>query len=134
MRTDRRRLNRLGWIVFTLAVLEGGWMAFDGGHALVTGDYVTPRSGRFAGQLGLWAHLVSAAGIEPRSALMKLIHLILGTVWLDAALWFALGLPWSRVGILVCAILSLWYLPFGTLLSLVQIVLLAFAAVHGTES
>jgi hypothetical protein len=28
-----------------LALLEGGWLAFDGIHAFATGDYVTPSSG-----------------------------------------------------------------------------------------
>ncbi len=38
-------MNWLVWIVVLLAFVEGGWLAFDGGHALVTGDYVTPSSG-----------------------------------------------------------------------------------------
>ena len=45
-------MHWLGWVVLLLAFTEGGWLAFDGGHALVVGDYVTPRTGRFAGQLG----------------------------------------------------------------------------------
>jgi hypothetical protein len=40
------------------------------------------------------------------------------------AVCFALRVPWARPAMLVCAVLGLWYLPFGTLLSLVQIVLL----------
>lgn len=113
-----------GWFVLALALIEGGWLAFDGGHALIVGDYVTPKSGAFAGQLGPWAKLVSAVGIEPRSTLMMGIHLALGVVWLVVMACFALRLPWAWSGMLGCAVLGLWYLPFGTFLSVTQIVLL----------
>jgi len=118
------RWHWLGWIVLLLAFIEGGWLAFDGGRALVVGDYVTPKTGRFAGQLGPWANVVSAAGIEPRSTLMKSIHLVLGAAWLGVAAAFAARVGWAWWGMLACAAASLWYLPFGTFLSVVQIVLL----------
>ena len=63
----------LKWIIVLLAVTEAGWMTFDGLRALVVGDYVTPKTGEWAGQLGPWSRLVSAVGIEPRSTLMKCI-------------------------------------------------------------
>jgi hypothetical protein len=44
--------------------------AYDGSRALIVGDYVTPKSGAYAGQLGPWAKLVAAVGIEPRSTVM----------------------------------------------------------------
>ena len=117
-------MSRLSWIVLLLAVLEAGWLTFDGARALIVGDYVTARSGPYAGQLGPWSKLVAAAGIPPRSTLMKGIHVGLGALWLAVAACFALDFPWARQAMLVCAVLGLWYLPFGTLLSLVQIVLL----------
>jgi hypothetical protein len=84
-----------------------------------------------AGHLGPWPRVVSAVGIEPRSTLMKSIHLGLGAAWLVVMICFAVGLPWAGSGMLVCAVLGLWYLPFGTVLSLVQIVLLLQPAVRG---
>lgn len=121
-------MHWLGWVVVALALIEGGWMAFDGGRALVVGDYVTPQSGQYAGQLGPWAKVVSAVGIEPRSTLMKSIHLGLGVAWVGVTICFALRFAWAWAGMLVCAVLGLWYLPFGTLLSIVQIVLLLKAS------
>jgi hypothetical protein len=115
-------------IVLILAVIESGWLTFDGGRALIVGDYVTPKSGSYAGQLGPWARVVSAVGIEPRSTVMKLIHLCLGAIWLGVAVCFALGLAWARTGMLLMAVLGLWYVPFGTLLSVIQIVLLVVRA------
>jgi hypothetical protein len=117
-------MHLLGWLVLLLAFIEGGWLAFDGGRALVVGDYLTPRSGRFAGQLGPWSKLVSAIGIEPRSTLMKSVHLVLGSTWLIVMACFALRFPWAWWGMLVCAIAAVWYLPFGTMLSLIQVLLL----------
>ncbi len=53
-----------------LAALEAGWMMFDGMRALIVGDYVTPKKGPYAGQLGPWSKLVSAIGLAPRSTLI----------------------------------------------------------------
>ncbi len=104
-------MHWLAWVVLVLAFVEGGWLAVDGGHALVSGDYVTPSSGQYAGQLGPWAKVVSAVGIRPRSTLMKSIHLALGLAWLAVIFCFALQLPWAWSGMLVCAVLGLWYVP-----------------------
>lgn len=127
-------MHWLGWVVVALSLIEAGWLAFDGGRALLVGDYVTPKSGQYAGQLGPWSKVVSAVGIEPRSTLMKSIHLVLGVAWLGLMVCFVLGLPWARTAMLVCAVLGLWYLPFGTLLSVIQIVLLLLPALHGAGS
>jgi len=114
----------LRWVILILALTEGGWFAFDGLRALTVGDYVTPTTGRYAGQLGPWARVVSAAGLEPRSTLMKSIFAVYGLLWLVAMACFAAGWRWAWHAMLVAAIGALWYLPFGTLLSLLQVVLL----------
>jgi hypothetical protein len=116
------------WLIALLAVLEAGWLAFDGTHALLTGDYVTPRSGRFAGQLGPWARLVSLAGVDPRSRGMRILHVVLGSGWLAMTVVFLSGAEWGRAGMLLFAVASLWYLPFGTALSVFQIVLLLLSS------
>lgn len=123
-------MHWLGWILVVLAFVEGGWLAFDGGHALVTGEYVTPKSGQYAGQLGPWSKLVSAVGIAPRSTLMKLIHVALGVTWLVVIACFIWGLPWAWWGMILCAVAGLWYLPFGTMLRVIQIVLLMLPAIR----
>ena len=99
-------------------------MAFDGAHALYHGDYVTPSSGPHAGQLGPWSQVVAALGLEPRGLTMKLVFLSLGGAWLVVLVVYALRAPRAWKGMLVCAVLSLWYLPFGTLLGLIQIAFL----------
>ena len=122
--------SRLAWIVIVLAFIEAGWLAFDGTRALVVGDYLTPTSGPHAGQLGPWSKVVAAAGIEPRSTLMKCVHLGLGAAWLAVIFCYAMRAPWAWTGMLVCAVLGLWYLPVGTLLSVLQIALLLLPALR----
>lgn len=115
----------LSWVIVFLAVAEAGWMAFDGTRALITGDYVTPSSGEYAGQLGPWARVVSAVGLAPRSTLMKMIFVIYGVAWLGITAVFAFGnAPWTWAAMFVAALLSLWYVPIGTALGVLQLILL----------
>jgi hypothetical protein len=113
-----------GWLVVALSTLNAGWMAFDGIRAMVVGDYVTPKSGDYAGQLGPWHHLASAVGIGPRSTLMKAIFVAYGLAWLVIIGYYAAGAPWARGAMIAAAALSLWYLVVGTLVSAIVLVLL----------
>jgi len=123
-------MHWIGWIVIGLAVIEGGWLLFDGLHAFATGDYVTPSTGRHAGQLGPWSKLWSSAGIDPRSTLVRSVHVGIGAAWLGAIAAFLLGASWGWGAMLACAIAGVWYLPFGTLLSVIQIALLLLPALR----
>ena len=53
-----------------------------GHRAFIVGDDVTPRSGPYAGQLGPWSRVVSAARIEPRPSPMKSIFVVCGAALL----------------------------------------------------
>ena len=110
--------------IVILVFLTAGWMLFDGTRALITGDYVTPKTGEYAGQLGPWTTLITAVGIEPRSTLMKSIFVIHGFAALTIAACFRLGLPWARAALIVVSIVGLWYLPFGTITNLIVLILL----------
>jgi hypothetical protein len=113
-----------GWLVAALVVLNAGWMAFDGARALIVGDYVTPKTGQYAGQLGPWSKVVQAVGIEPRSTLMKSIFLIYGLAFLATMAAFLMKASWAWAAMITLAVLGLWHLPFGTLINLIIIVLL----------
>lgn len=118
------------WVVVLLGLSTGGWMGFDGLHALLKGDYVTPRTGLHAGRLGPWSHLVAAIGLEPRSPLMKLLFVAYGIAWSCALAAFALEVPGGRRAVLVVAFASLWYAPIGTALSAAVIALLLLPSLH----
>ena len=84
----------MGWVrcaAVVLALIPGVWMTLDGMRALVVGDYVTPRSGPYAGQLGPWHRPVAAVGIDPRGTPIKLTIAGLGFLWLAGAAACALG-------------------------------------------
>jgi len=112
------------WIIIALSLIQGAWLLFDGSRALISGDYTTPSSGPHAGQLGPWAQVVSALGINPRSTGMKVIHVLLGAAWLVAAILAVLQTGGHRWLLLGCSLASLWYLPIGTVFSAVVLILL----------
>jgi len=61
---------------------------------------------------------------------VKCLHVAIGAAWLGAVAWFALGGRRVMFSILACAVGGLWYLPFGTLISVVVIALLFVPAVR----
>jgi hypothetical protein len=111
----------LKYIVMALALLEAGWMAFDGSRALITGHYTTRSQGPGAGQLGPWTKPISAVGLDPRSTAMKVVFVGYGGIWLAATIAFALNPRKAQGAMLIAAAGSLWYLPVGTAFSCVQL-------------
>jgi hypothetical protein len=126
-------MHTLKWIVLALACLQGGWLVFDGSHALLVGDYITPATGPHAGQLGPWSGVVSAFGIEPRSTFIKCLLLILGLAWIGAVVFFAVRPVSGRSVIFGCAVGSLWYLPSGTFTGILVLALLLTTRSYGTK-
>jgi hypothetical protein len=112
------------WLSVLLIAASAGWMTFDGLHALIAGDYITPRSGDFAGQLGPWANLVQAIGLDPRSVWMKLVFVVQGAGTLTVIVQFVLNRPWAQTALLATMLLGLWYLPIGTLINLLALIIL----------
>ncbi len=103
-------------------------MLYDGLHAFVTGNYTTPRSGEYAGQLGPWAGLVASVGLPPTGLVMKSLHVGLGASWLVSA-YVLMRSSGVRTGpLLLTAVLSLWYLPFGTLAGVLVLALVGISA------
>ena len=117
-------MNWKNSVIVILVGFTAGWMLFDGTRALIVGNYITPTSGEYAGQLGPWSSLVTAAGIEPRSTLMKLIFVGYGLTELAIAACFVFGLAWARTAMIVVCILGLWFLPIGTAVNVIALILL----------
>ena len=111
-------------IICVLMILTSGWMLFDGSRALILGDYVTPASGEYAGQLGPWATIVESVGIDPRSTTMKLTFVLYGLAGLATAIGFIRNHSWGRKAVFAVTILGLWYLPVGTVTNLIALLLL----------
>lgn len=101
-------------------------MILDGARALTFGDYVTPSSGRYAGQLGPWSAVVQGMGIDPRSSLMKVAFVVIGAVHLLGAGAVAVSASPAAVWLAgVAALSGLWYLPVGTLGDAIVLLILA---------
>ncbi len=117
-------LSVMKWVIVFLAVLNFGYMAFDGTRALVTGSYITPSSGEYKGRLGPWSKVVSAIGIEPESTLMKALFVIWGVAGLVVTVLFLKDPARYKSVLLVANLCSLWYAFAGTTSSLIQLILL----------
>ena len=103
-------------ITSLIALLVGGWMIFDGVHVLTTGKYFGPE------KPGPWSDVVAAAGINPFG--IGIPFIALGVLWLLFLSAVLLRQPWAWYAALLTAILTLWYVPVGTILSLLYILLL----------
>ena len=112
------------WVVAGLVLLNGGWMAFDGGRALIVGDFVTPKSGRHAGALGPWARIPEALGVSPRSTVVRATFLLYGCAYLLAVFGLLAGARFAWSVLLSIAVLGFWYVPFGLLINMVVVALL----------
>ncbi|MGH2691053.1 MAG: hypothetical protein ACRDHM_00935 [Actinomycetota bacterium] len=112
------------WLAAGLSMFEAGFMLIDGARALITGEYISPKSGKYAGKLGPWAVLVRRIGVDPEGVAMKRTFVAYGVVWLGVSVGFLAGFEWAWAAMLFAAVGSLWYLVVGTITSLVVIVLL----------
>ncbi len=100
-------------LIFASA-LQGMWMLADGIHALRSGLYYGPR-------LGPWAAIVSRAGIDPTSTTMMWIFVTFGVLWLVVLALVVARARHAMTVALLAAIITLWFLPIGTLLSAMTI-------------
>jgi hypothetical protein len=103
-------------ILSLIALLVGGWMIFDGVHVLTTGRYFGPE------KPGPWSDLVAAVGLDPFG--FGVTFIVLGFLWLLSLAAVLLRQRQAWYAALVTAILTLWYLPVGTILALLYIALL----------
>ena len=107
--------------------LNAGYMVFDGVHAFATGDYMTPKTGTRTGQLGPWSTVVRAVGLNPRSSFVKGFLVMQGMATLALLGCYFLRWSWAAAALKGAAIAGLWYLPIGTILNTITLILLFIA-------
>ena len=103
-------------MISLVALLVGGWMIFDGTHVLTTGKYFGPE------KPGPWSDLVSLVGLDPFRFGVPFI--VLGALWLLFLGLMLLHQTWAWYGALLTAVATLWFLPVGTVFSVLYIVML----------
>lgn len=105
------------WALGAIALVVGGFQVVDGVHVLRHGRYIGPPTP------GPWRHVVSAAGLDPFS--IGPVFVALGAAWLLGFAWLiATGSGAAWYACVTVAALTLWYLPVGTALALVALVVL----------
>lgn len=97
------------WVVTFVAGICGSWMIFDGVYVLRNGKYFGPDVP------GPWHHLIAIIGFDPLK--FGSVFIALGVMWLLATISHLMR--FSDVPIVLVALASLWYIPFGTAISIV---------------
>ncbi len=102
--------------IIILSLLNGGFMLIDGIYVLKNGKYIGPA------KPGLWANIFQLFNID----VFKLgpLFIIFGLAWLCFTAVYISNFDWaSTFGVIMC-VFTLWYLPVGTVFSLVILTLL----------
>jgi len=95
------------WLFMAGSWAMGWWMTFDGLHSRLFGDYI-----RINGQLGPWASLARAVGLDPNQLAFTFVAFGLGLI--GASFGVYLRRPWGFVASLVIVAACLLYVGFGT--------------------
>ena len=106
-------------LVTILGFLNGGYMLLDGIIVLVKGKYIGPE------KPGPWANLFYKLNID----VFKLgpVFIVFGLLWLIWLYGLWTNQNWVYAFGLIISILTLWYLPVGTLFSMIILLALIFA-------
>jgi hypothetical protein len=109
------------WLYLALTWLLGWWLIYDGLRQRLLGDFV-----RLDGQLGPWASLAQALGIDPSRLSLPFIALGFGLISASFGVYWRRR--WGYGAALVLSTLALLYLGFGTPLALLSLILLLLPA------
>lgn len=102
--------------IIILSALNGGFMLIDGMYVLKNGKYIGPA------KPGPWANIFQFFNID----VFKLgpLFIMFGLAWLCFIAVYISNFDWAfTFGVIMC-VLTLWYLPVGTVFSLLILTLL----------
>lgn len=103
-------------LIIILGLLNGGYMLLDGLYVLIKGKYIGPE------KPGPWANLFSKLNVD----VFKLgpLFVIFGLLWLAWIFALLTKQGWAYGFGIFISIATLWYLPVGTLFSIVILIVL----------
>jgi hypothetical protein len=106
-------------LISLLALLNGTYMLFDGIYVMLKGKYFGPE------KPGPWANIFYKLNVD----VFKLgpLFIIFGLLWLTWLYAFWSHQTWAYFFGIIISIISLWYLPVGTLFSIIILILLLTA-------
>jgi hypothetical protein len=103
-------------VLIIIGLLNGGYMFVDGVFVMLKGKFIGPE------KPGPWAHFFYKLNID----VLKLgpVFITYGVLWLlwVYALWT--NQSWTYIFGLLISLFTIWYLPVGTLFSLIIIFIL----------
>lgn len=105
-------------LITILGFLTGSYMLLDGIFVIINGKFIGPD------KPGPWANLFYKFNID----VFKLgpLFIVFGLLWLTWLYFLCTNQPWSYIYGLILSVLTLWYLPIGTLFSAIIIGILVF--------
>jgi hypothetical protein len=105
-------------LITILGILNGGYMLLDGIFVMIKGKYIGPE------KPGPWANLFYKLNVD----VFKLgpVFIVFGLLWLIWLYGLWTNQNWAYTFGLIISILTLWYLPVGTLFSIIIFVVLVF--------
>jgi hypothetical protein len=104
--------------ILLLSLLNAGYMLLDGIYVMVKGKYIGPE------KPGPWAELFYNFKIDVFA--LGPLFILFGLAWFIWIYAFITRRHWAfGYGCTIC-VLTLWYLPVGTLLSLIILLLIIF--------
>ncbi len=105
-------------LITILGLLNGGYMLLDGIYVMMKGKYIGPE------KPGPWASLFEKSGAD----VFKLgpLFMVFGALWLIWLYSLWTNQSWFYLFGIVISVLTFWYLPVGTLFSLIILLVLIF--------
>lgn len=105
-------------VITFLGLLNGVYMLLDGIFVIITGKYIGPE------KPGPWAEIFYKMNVNVfKLGWLFILYGLLWLVWLYA-LWT--NKDWAYPFGLFISLISLWYLPLGTLISILILISLLF--------
>jgi len=98
-------------LITILGLLNGGYMLIDGIYVMMKGKYIGPE------KPGPWSYIFEKLDIN----VFKLgpLFIAFGVLWLIWLYSLWTNQSWSYLFGIIISILTLWYLPVGTIFSLI---------------
>jgi len=106
-------------LLILLGLVNGVYMLADGIFVMIKGKFIGPD------KPGPWAELFYRFDIDVFA--LGPLFAFFGLLWLIWVYAFWANLTWYNVYGIAISFLTLWYLPIGTLLSILIIVMLYFS-------
>ena len=106
-------------LITILGLLNGGYMLLDGIYVMLKGKYIGPE------KPGPWANLFYKLKIDVFN--LGPLFIGFGLLWLFWLYCLWTNQSWTYILGIVTSILTFWYLPVGTIFSVIILLILVFA-------